>query len=198
MTDPASTGSATETQVLTALRRVIDPEIRKPIVDLDMISGVSVAGDTASIALKLTIVGCPAADTIERDVREAAASVSGISAVNVDVSIMTRAERDALTDKLRGGRAKTVQFGPDSLTRIYAITSGKGGVGKSTLTANLGVALAAQGLRVGIVDADVFGFSIPGILGIAGAKPTQVNDIDRKSTRLNSSHPVLSRMPSSA
>ena len=177
MTDPASTGSATETQVLTALRRVIDPEIRKPIVDLDMIRGVSVAGDTASIALKLTIVGCPAADTIERDVREAAASVSGISAVNVDVSIMTRAERDALTDKLRGGRAKTVQFGPDSLTRIYAITSGKGGVGKSTLTANLGVALAAQGLRVGIVDADVFGFSIPGILGIAGAKPTQVNDM---------------------
>jgi len=142
-----------------------------------MISGVSVAGDTASVALKLTIVGCPAADTIERDVREAAASVSGISTVDVDVSIMTRAERDALTDKLRGGRAKTVQFGPDSLTRIYAITSGKGGVGKSTLTANLGVALAAQGLRVGIVDADVFGFSIPGILGIAGAKPTQVNDM---------------------
>jgi ATP-binding protein involved in chromosome partitioning len=90
---------------------------------------------------------------------------------------LARAERDALTDKLRGGRAKTVQFGPDSLTRIYAITSGKGGVGKSTLTANLGVALAAQGLRVGIVDADVFGFSIPGILGIAGAKPTQVNDM---------------------
>jgi len=164
-------------RVLTALRRVIDPEIRKPIVDLDMISGVTVAGDTASVALKLTIVGCPAADTIERDVREAAASVPGISHVDVDVSIMTRAERDALTDKLRGGRAKTVQFGPDSLTRIYAVTSGKGGVGKSTLTANLGVALAAQGLRVGIVDADVFGFSIPGILGIAGAKPTQVNDM---------------------
>jgi len=142
-----------------------------------MISGVSVAGDTASVALKLTIVGCPAADTIERDVREAAASVSGISTVTVDVSVMSRAERDALTDKLRGGRAKTVQFGPDSLTRIYAVTSGKGGVGKSTLTANLGVALAAQGLRVGIVDADVFGFSIPGILGIAGAKPTQVNDM---------------------
>jgi len=164
-------------RVLTALRRVIDPEIRKPIVDLDMIGGVTVAGDTASVALKLTIVGCPAADTIERDVREAAASVPGISHVDVDVSIMTRAERDALTDKLRGGRAKTVQFGPDSLTRIYAVTSGKGGVGKSTLTANLGVALAAQGLRVGIVDADVFGFSIPGILGIAGAKPTQVNDM---------------------
>jgi ATP-binding protein involved in chromosome partitioning len=163
--------------VLAALRRVIDPEIRKPIVDLDMIAGVTVDDGTAGIALKLTIVGCPAADTIERDVREAAASVPGITAVDVDVSIMTRAERDALTDKLRGGRAKTLQFGPDSLTRIYAITSGKGGVGKSTLTANLGVALAATGLRVGIVDADVFGFSIPGIVGIAGAKPTQVNEM---------------------
>jgi len=173
----ASTSSATEGAVLSALGRVIDPEIRKPIVELDMIGGVSVQGGTASIALKLTIVGCPAADTIERDVREAAASVPGVSAVDVDVTIMTRAERDALTDKLRGGRAKTMQFGPDSLTRIYAVTSGKGGVGKSTLTANLGVALAARGLRVGIVDADVFGFSIPGILGIAGAKPTQVNEM---------------------
>jgi ATP-binding protein involved in chromosome partitioning len=160
-----------------ALRRVIDPEIRQPIVDLDMISGVAVEGATAHVSLKLTIVGCPAADTIERDVRDAAASVAGIDDVVVDVGIMTRAERDALTDKLRGGRAKTSQFGPDSLTRIYAISSGKGGVGKSTLTANLGVALAARGLRVGIVDADVFGFSIPGILGIADAKPTQVNEM---------------------
>jgi ATP-binding protein involved in chromosome partitioning len=163
--------------VLTALRRVIDPEIRKPIVDLDMISAVAVDGGTARVALKLTIVGCPAAATIERDVREAAASVPGITDVAVDVSIMTRTERDALTDKLRGGRAKTSQFGPDSLTRIYAITSGKGGVGKSTLTANLGVALATMGLRVGIVDADVFGFSIPGIVGIPDAKPTQVNEM---------------------
>ena len=166
-----------EAQVLAALRRVIDPEIRQPIVDLDMIGGVAVHGDTASVSLKLTIVGCPAADTIERDVREAVASVAGIRNVDVDVTIMTRAERDALTDKLRGGRAKTMQFGPDSLTRIYAVTSGKGGVGKSTVTANLGVALAARGLRVGIVDADVFGFSIPGILGISGATPTQVNEM---------------------
>jgi ATP-binding protein involved in chromosome partitioning len=163
--------------VVAALGRVIDPEIRKPIVELDMIAGVTVDDGTARVGLKLTIVGCPAADTIERDVREAAASVPGVTAVEVDVSIMTRAERDALTDKLRGGRAKTLQFGPDSLTRIYAITSGKGGVGKSTLTANLGVALAATGLRVGIVDADVFGFSIPGIVGIADAKPTQVNEM---------------------
>ncbi|MEQ1737910.1 MAG: Mrp/NBP35 family ATP-binding protein [Rhodoglobus sp.] len=88
---------------------------------------------------------------------------------------MTVAEREALTTRLRG--TKTAQFGPDSLTKIYAISSGKGGVGKSTITANLAVALAARGLRVGLVDADVFGFSIPGILGIAGIKPTQVGDM---------------------
>ena len=164
-------------QVLAALARVIDPEIRKPITELDMIRGVDVTGTAATIDLRLTIVGCPAADTIERDVREAAASVTGVSSVDVRVGVMTRDEREALTERLRGGRSRELQFGPDSLTRIYAITSGKGGVGKSTVTANLAVALAAQGLRVGIVDADVFGFSIPGLLGIGDAKPTQVSDM---------------------
>jgi ATP-binding protein involved in chromosome partitioning len=90
---------------------------------------------------------------------------------------MTRDEREALTTRLRHGRPRMMQFGPECLTQIYAVTSGKGGVGKSTLTANLAVALAAQGLRIGLIDADVFGFSIPGILGIDGAKPTQVGDM---------------------
>ena len=164
--------------VRTALARVIDPEIRRPVTELDMIGDIAVddAG-AASVDLKLTIVGCPAADTIERDVRAAAASADGVTSVRVNVSVMSPGERATLTAKLRGGRPKTVQFGPDSLTRIYAISSGKGGVGKSTLTANLGVALAARGLRVGIVDADVFGFSIPGLLGVAGAKPTQVDEM---------------------
>jgi ATP-binding protein involved in chromosome partitioning len=162
--------------IRAALARVIDPEIRRPITELDMIGGVTVEGGAATIDLKLTIVGCPAADTIERDVREAALG-AGVTSVDVRVTVMSREERAALTSKLRGGRPKTLQFGPESLTRIYAITSGKGGVGKSTLTANLGVALAARGLRVGIVDADVFGFSIPGLLGVAGAKPTQVDEM---------------------
>jgi ATP-binding protein involved in chromosome partitioning len=160
-----------------ALDRVIDPEIRKPITELDMVGATSIVDGAASVDLKLTIVGCPAAQTIERDVRAAAASVPGVTAVTVNVGVMTRAERDALTVKLRGGRNRTQQFGPDSLTRIFAVTSGKGGVGKSTLTANLAVSLAAKGLRVGVVDADVFGFSIPGLLGVAGSKPTQVNDM---------------------
>jgi ATP-binding protein involved in chromosome partitioning len=167
----------TEAAVRAALERVIDPELRRPITELDMVGDVSVVDATAHVALKLTIVGCPAADTIERDVRAAMLGVAGIDVAHVDVGVMSRDEREALTLKLRGGRPKTSQFGPDSLTRIIAVSSGKGGVGKSTLTANLGVALAASGLRVGIVDADVFGFSIPGILGIAGVKPTQVGEM---------------------
>lgn len=165
-------------RILESLSRVIDPELRRPVTELDMIGAVSVdEAGAASVDLKLTIVGCPAADTIERDVRAAVAGTAGVTSVAVSVGVMSREEREALTDRLRGGRPKTLQFGPDSLTRIYAITSGKGGVGKSTLTANLGVALAARGLSVGIVDADVFGFSIPGLLGVAGAKPTKVGEM---------------------
>jgi ATP-binding protein involved in chromosome partitioning len=164
-------------RVFAALGTVIDPEIRRPITELDMVGSVEVDGGIARVTIKLTIVGCPAADRIERDVNAAVAAVPGVETADVTVTVMTKAERDALTEKLRNGRPKTLQFGPDSLTRIYAITSGKGGVGKSTITANLGVALAERGLRVGIVDADVFGFSIPGILGISGMKPTQVNDM---------------------
>ena len=170
-------------RLLAALAQVTDPEIRKPITELDMVSGVTVAEDGhATVGIRLTIVGCPAAQRIERDVLQAAESVAGVGNATVDVTIMTREQRNALTEKLRGGKvARGIQFGPDSLTRIYAVTSGKGGVGKSTITANLAVALAAQGLRVGIVDADVYGFSIPGLLGLVtdglAAKPTQVGDM---------------------
>jgi ATP-binding protein involved in chromosome partitioning len=167
----------TRTDLLAALDRVIDPEIRRPITELDMIGSATVTDGVAAIDLKLTIVGCPAANRIEADVRAAALSVPGVDSVDLAVGVMTVAERSALTEKLRGGRARGNQFGPESLTRIYAISSGKGGVGKSSLTANLGVALAARGLRVGILDADVFGFSIPGILGIPGAKPTKVGEL---------------------
>ncbi|MBD8660141.1 Mrp/NBP35 family ATP-binding protein [Frigoribacterium sp. CFBP 8754] len=167
-----------------ALGRVLDPEIRRPVTELDMIGDVVVdEGGAATVSVKLTIVGCPAADTIERDVREATASVEGVTAVTVDVTVMTATERHALTEKLRAGRAaRGMQFGPETLTRVYAVTSGKGGVGKSTLTANLAVALAARGLAVGIVDADVYGFSVPGLLGLvdadgASVKPTRVDDM---------------------
>jgi ATP-binding protein involved in chromosome partitioning len=173
-----STTATLGPRVLNALSRVIDPEIRKPITELDMIGEVTATADGAvTVGLTLTIIGCPAADSIERDVQEAAASVDGVTQVTVNVSIMTRDQRNALTEKLRGGRSRELQFGPQSLTRIIAITSGKGGVGKSTITANLAVALAARGLAVGLIDADVFGFSIPGILGLSGAKPTKVGEM---------------------
>ena len=173
-----STPTVLDQEVRRALSRVIDPELRKPVTELDMIGSITASAEGAVVVgLTLTIVGCPAADSIERDVREAAASVAGVTSVAVDVSIMTREQRTALTEKLRGGRSRDLQFGPDSLTRIIAITSGKGGVGKSTITANLAVALAARGLAVGLVDADVFGFSIPGILGLSGAKPTKVGEM---------------------
>ncbi|NYJ31319.1 Mrp/NBP35 family ATP-binding protein [Galbitalea soli] len=170
----SSSGADVERAVRTALARVIDPEIRRPITELDMVGGVTVVEGRARVEIRLTIVGCPAADRIESDVRAAVAAVPEVTETTVEVSVMTREQRDALTTRLREGRPKAQQFGPDSLTRVYAVTSGKGGVGKSTLTAGLGVALARRGLRVGIVDADVFGFSIPGILGVEGVKPTQL------------------------
>lgn len=170
-------------RVFTALAGVTDPEIRKPITELDMVSGVTVS-DTGhvTVGIRLTIAGCPAAQRIESDVLTATESVAGAGRASVEVGVMTRDQRSALTEKLRGGQAERgVQFGPESLTRVYAITSGKGGVGKSTVTANLAVALAAEGLRVGIVDADVHGFSVPGLLGLVhdglAVKPTQVGDM---------------------
>lgn len=169
--------------VRTAVAGVTDPELRKPLGDLDMLREITVEGATAHVAVALTIVGCPASDRIERDVRAAAASVAGIDSVSVDLGVMTPDERRALTEKLRDGRApRTMPFGPDSLTRVIAVTSGKGGVGKSTLTANLAVAAAARGLRVGLIDADVHGFSIPALLGLVGPdgrppQPTRIDDL---------------------
>ncbi|MGQ7310552.1 Mrp/NBP35 family ATP-binding protein [Microbacterium arabinogalactanolyticum] len=165
--------------VRAAVSAVTDPELRRPIGDLDMVRDVAVEGNAATVSIALTIVGCPAARRIEEDVRDAAASVSGIAEVTVDVGVMTPDERRALTERLRGGRAaRQMPFGPDSLTRVILVSSGKGGVGKSTVTANLAVALAQQGLRIGLVDADVHGFSIPGLLGIApGTQPTRIDDL---------------------
>lgn len=168
--------------VARAVGAVTDPEIRRPLAELDMVRAVRVDGDVAHVEIALTIVGCPAADRIERDVRAAAASVPGIAGVDLAVGVMTPAERSALTERLRGGRARAMPFGPDSLTRVIAVTSGKGGVGKSTLTANLAVALAERGLAVGLIDADVHGFSIPPLLGLVEPdglppQPTRIDDL---------------------
>jgi len=175
------TGAVGAETVRAAVAAVLDPELRRPLGELDMVRDVTVDDGTAHVGIALTIVGCPAADRIEREVREAAASVPGVREVDVSVGVMTPAERAALTERLRGGRRR-MPFGPDSLTRVIAITSGKGGVGKSTVTANLAVALARQGLAVGLIDADVHGFSIPALLGLIDEdglppQPTRVNDL---------------------
>jgi ATP-binding protein involved in chromosome partitioning len=180
--DAAGLGDPIRDAVRAAVAAVPDPELRRPLGELDMVRGVDVEEGVAHVAIALTIVGCPAADRIESDVRAAAASVAGVTAVDVQVGVMSPAERKALTERLRGGRERRMPFGPDSLTRVIAVTSGKGGVGKSTLTANLAVALAGQGLAVGLVDADVHGFSIPGLLGLIGddglpPQPTRVDDL---------------------
>ncbi|MGX1695700.1 Mrp/NBP35 family ATP-binding protein [Microbacterium keratanolyticum] len=168
--------------VRAAVGSVVDPELRRPLSDLDMVRDITVTEGVAHVGIALTIVGCPAATRIESDVRAAAASVSGITGVDVQVGVMTPAERKALTERLRAGRApRTMPFGPDSLTRVILVSSGKGGVGKSSLTANLAVALAARGRRVGLIDADVHGFSIPGLLGLmengVAPHPTRIDDL---------------------
>ena len=158
----------TASEIKQALAKVIDPELRLPITDLDMVDVVD-----NQVTIKLTVVGCPAADRIEADVRKAIEDFDA----TVTMTVMTQTERDALKEKLRGGRPpRQNPFDKDTLTRIYLVGSGKGGVGKSSATANLAVALAEKGYRVGLVDADIFGFSIPGQLGIT-SKPTQVDEM---------------------
>ncbi|MET4156552.1 Mrp/NBP35 family ATP-binding protein [Agromyces sp. PvR057] len=169
--------------VREAVGAVVDPELRRPLGELGMIDSVTVDDGVATVGILLTIAGCPMAQRIERDVAAAAAAVADIREVQVDVGVMNDEQRAALTARLRDGRpAATTPFTPDSLTRVIAVTSGKGGVGKSTVTANLAVALANRGLRVGLIDADVHGFSIPGLLGLHDAdgrvlRPTHVDEL---------------------
>ena len=167
-----------EQAILAALGKVIDPELRLPITELGMVGSVAVDGSgSASIEIKLTVVGCPASDRIEADVRAAAAAVAGVTEVKVALGVMSPEEREALQVQLRGSRAhRENPFDAEALTRVFLIGSGKGGVGKSTITANLAVALASLGHKVGLIDADIFGFSIPGQLGLT-SKPTKVDDL---------------------
>ncbi len=167
--------------VRAAAGAVVDPELRRPLADLGMIGEVTIESGAACIQLKLTIAGCPAALTIERDVRAAAAAVAEIGSVDVDVTVMTPAERAEMLARLRPEGAKHNPFTADGLTRVIAITSGKGGVGKSSLTANLACALSIAGYRVGILDADVHGYSIPALMGLAPegipVRPTRLDDM---------------------
>ncbi|MDT0342525.1 Mrp/NBP35 family ATP-binding protein [Streptomyces litchfieldiae] len=177
---PGATGTLpTEEAVRAALSRVNDPEIHRPITDLGMVKSVDIAGDgTVTVGVYLTIQGCPMRDSITADVTGAVRAVPGVTGVRVELDVMSDEQRKELATTLRGGQAeREVPFAkPGSLTRVYAVASGKGGVGKSSVTVNLAAAMAADGLKVGVVDADIYGHSVPRMLG-TDAVPTQVENM---------------------
>ena len=165
--------------VHAALATVDDPEIRKPITELGMVESVTADADGAvAVRVLLTVPGCPMKEQLTRDVTAAVSRVEGVTSVAVQLGVMTDAQRGELRTKLRGDApANEIPFAqPGSRTRVYAVASGKGGVGKSSVTVNLAAALAARGLSVGVLDADIYGFSVPRMLGVTG-KPTQVDQM---------------------
>jgi ATP-binding protein involved in chromosome partitioning len=169
--------AVSEETITEALATVIDPELRAPITELDMVESVEVSDSLVAVSIVLTIVGCPAAVAIERDVREALERASGGLPIDLSMGVMTPERREGLIARLRSQKQSHRAFTPESLTRVIAITSGKGGVGKSSVTVNLAAAISQQGFRVGIIDADVFGFSVPGLVGLQGVTPTRIDDL---------------------
>jgi ATP-binding protein involved in chromosome partitioning len=166
----------TEEQVRAALRNVLDPEIGKPIEDIGMLKGIEVDGGDVRVFVLLTIAGCPLKDRINSDVTAAVSPIEGVESVEVILGEMTGEQREGLVEQLRGGRPQETAFFTDGDTEVISVASGKGGVGKSSVTANLAVALAAEGHQVGIVDADVWGFSIPRMMGVSG-RPVAFNNM---------------------
>jgi ATP-binding protein involved in chromosome partitioning len=168
--------SVNQEAVQAALATVIDPEIRRPITEIGMVKDVAIAGGTVTVGVYLTISACPMQDTIVNSVKDAVLKVRDVTSVEVELDVMSPEQRTALREKLQGP-TKEIRFNqPGSLTRIYAIASGKGGVGKSSVTTNLAAAMALDGLVVGIVDADIYGHSIPDMMGITEA-PLKVENM---------------------
>ena len=174
----------TEPDLLSAVRAALatvnDPEIHKPITELGMVDSVEIdASRVARVRVLLTIAGCPLSHTIDADVRAALATVPGLAGAAVELGVMTDEQRQAMRQQLRGGvAAREIPFSrDDNLTQVLLISSGKGGVGKSSVTVNLAMALTARGKRVGILDADIYGHSVPAMLGLADASPTAVEDM---------------------
>jgi ATP-binding protein involved in chromosome partitioning len=162
-------------EILKALEQVIDPELKRNVVELDMVRDVRIESGDVTVGIALTVAGCPLRSSFEEQVAKALAPIEGIRRVSLEFGVMTPEERSALTARLRGSvteRTKGIQL--DRSTRVIAVASGKGGVGKSTLSANLAAAFEGLGQRTGILDADVYGHSIPHLLGIH-QKPVAVD-----------------------
>jgi ATP-binding protein involved in chromosome partitioning len=178
VTTGTNTAGTVEQAVHAALATVDDPEIHRPITELGMVKSVVVVDGVADIGVFLTVAGCPMRETITKRVTEAVSRVPGVTSVRVELDVMSDEQRADMRKNLRGGAAEAViPFAqPGSLTRVYCVASGKGGVGKSSVTVNLAAALAACGLSVGVVDADIYGHSVPRMLGVT-ARPTRVDDM---------------------
>lgn len=161
----------TKEQVLEVLKDVNDPEIGKSIVELNMVKDIQIKGGKVIVDINLTIKGCPLKDTIKRDVEVKVLTLEGVSEVVVNLGSMTEDERQALANKLSGGKRPLFEK-----TRVIVVGSGKGGVGKSTVSANLAIALGRLGFKVGLLDADVLGFSLPRLLGIVGERPYALDE----------------------
>ncbi len=167
-------------EIWAALATVQDPEIKRPITELGMVESIALSeAGVAAITVLLTVSGCPLKDTITRDVTGAVSKVPGVTSVDLTLGVMSQEQRAELQQSLRGGKpAKEIPFAqPGSLTRVIAVASGKGGVGKSSVTVNLAQSMAAQGLKVGVLDADIYGHSVPAMLGVADTRPTQVEEM---------------------
>ena len=171
--------SPTVELVREALAKVNDPEIKRPITDLGMVDDVIVDGSSITAKILLTVAGCPMKERLTTDVTKAIAAVAPDAQISVELGVMTDEQRKEMQTNLRGGKSqKEIPFAQaGSLTKVFAIASGKGGVGKSSVTVNLAIAMANRGLKVGLIDADIYGHSIPDMLGVGDSRPTQVEEM---------------------